>query len=490
MNQMSSENWGFLTDLEVIFVAIGFFYLTRAYLWNLRTPPGPKRIPIIGNLLDMPKEKECLKFTEWAHKYGNIVYLKIFRQHYFILSNYEDVFELLHKRSRHYSDRPVFPMSGELMGWDVAISLRNYDDSLRSMRRLAHQTFNPELWPLEENEIAKLPKLLLKTPADFEAHIRRTVSSVVLKATYGYSIPDGEEGNDDLMVKLPERGLHEFSIAQAPGAFLVDLIPLLKYVPPWFPGAGFRRKAMEWKLHLQEMMDTPFEFTKSQMNSGDAPPSLVSIHYPKAKSPEEIAILKHTAGSICYSSGGTDTTSAAIITFFAAMTLYPEVQRKAQEELDSLIGLERLPCVADRPSLPYVEAVLKEVLRWVPVVPIGVPHRASQHDIYKGYDIPKGSIIFSNIWAMTRDKKYFPDPDVFRPGRFLSGELPESRVVDPLQTVFGFGRRSCPGQRVAEPSLFLAITMVLLTFNITKAKDPNTGEDITPVIETTPGLVM
>ncbi|GJJ06167.1 hypothetical protein Clacol_000356 [Clathrus columnatus] len=431
----------------------------------------------------MPKEKEWLKFTEWTHKYGNIVYLKMVRQHFFILSDYEDVFELLHKRSRHYSDRPVFPMSGELMGWDVAILFRNYDDSLRTMRRLTHQTFNPEIWPLEEKELTKLPKLLLETPANFEAHIRRTIASVVLKATYGYSIPNGEEGNDDLMVKLSERGLHEFSIAQAPGAFLVDFIPLLKYVPPWFPGAGFRRKAMEWKLHQQEMMDTPFEFTKSQMNSGDAPPSLVSIHYPKAKSLEEIALLKYTAGSLY---GGI----AAILTFFAAMTLYPEVQLKAQKEVDSLIGLERLPCVADRPSLPYVEAILKEVLRWVPIVPLSVPHRVSQHDVYKGYDIPKGSIIFSNIWAMTRDKKYFPDPDVFRPERFLSGELPDLRVVDPLQTVFGFGRRSCPGQRVAESSLFLAITIILLTFNITKAKDPTTGEDITPVIEMTPGVVV
>ena len=84
--------------------------------------------------------------------------------------------------------------------------------------------------------------------------------------------------------------------------------------------------------------------------------------------------------------------------FFLAMTLFPEVQRKAQAEIDAVVGPDRLPNLNDRSSLPYVEAVIKEVLRWQPVLPLGVPHRSVHEDIFNGFLIPKDSIIVTNIW--------------------------------------------------------------------------------------------
>lgn len=88
----------------------------------------------------------------------------------------------------------------------------------------------------------------------------------------------------------------------------------------------------------------------------------------------------------------------AIETFFLAMTLYPEVQRKAQEEIDRVLGPGRLPTMADRPHLPYVDALVKEVLRWHPVAPMGIPHMSSEDDMYNGYFIPKGTLLLPNIW--------------------------------------------------------------------------------------------
>lgn len=87
-------------------------------------------------------------------------------------------------------------------------------------------------------------------------------------------------------------------------------------------------------------------------------------------------------------------------TFFLAMMLYPEVQRKAREEIDRVVGDGRLPNVKDRDSLPYVEAVLKEVFRWHPIAPMGLPHEITEDDIYQGYLIPKGAIIIPNIWCV------------------------------------------------------------------------------------------
>jgi len=173
------------------------------------------------------------------------------------------------------------------------------------------------------------------------------------------------------------------------------------------------------------------------------------------------------------------------------MCLHPQIQQKAQAEIDSVIGSERLPSVPDRESLPYVEAIVKEVFRWLPVAPLGVPHCLAQNDSYKGFDMPSGAVVISNIWAMSRDPKYYPDPEVFRPERFCTGELDElPPFADPLNYVFGFGRRVCPGQQLAEPSVFLAIAMTLGTFNIEKIRDPQTGNMIEPDLKLIPGGVI
>ena len=88
--------------------------------------------------------------------------------------------------------------------------------------------------------------------------------------------------------------------------------------------------------------------------------------------------------------------------FFLAMALYPEVQKKAQQELDAVVGSERLPDFSDRPSLPYVNAIVRELLRWHPATPMGVPHRILADDEYNGYTIPAGTTVFVNIWYVNR----------------------------------------------------------------------------------------
>lgn len=91
-------------------------------------------------------------------------------------------------------------------------------------------------------------------------------------------------------------------------------------------------------------------------------------------------------------------TVSSIGTFFLAMALNPEVQQKAQDEIDRVIGTSQLPTLADRDRLPYVSAVVKEVFRWHPVVPMGIPHMSTADDMYDGYCIPKGSLLMPNIW--------------------------------------------------------------------------------------------
>ncbi|KAJ7202041.1 cytochrome P450 [Mycena pura] len=170
-------------------------------------------------------------------------------------------------------------------------------------------------------------------------------------------------------------------------------------------------------------------------------------------------------------------TVSAISSFFLAMALYPEVQSRAQAEVDKVVTDGRLPQLSDRPNLPYVECVMQEVLRWNPVGPLGVPHMSTKDDVYRDYHLPAGTIIIANIWSILHDPIVFPDPHEFRPERFLN----DKRADEINTSVFGFGRRACPGVYFAEASIFIAISMALSQCNIsnpTNSRGQKIGKDV------------
>ena len=128
-------------------------------------------------------------------------------------------------------------------------------------------------------------------------------------------------------------------------------------------------------------------------------------------------------------------------TFFLAMVLNPKVVIKAQEELDRVVGKGGLPDFSHKDNLPYIDALMKEVLRWGSPLPIGLPKRAMQDDVYRGYLIPEGATVIENIWAALRDPNAYPDPESFNPDRFLKDGKLNPLVFDPEERVFGVGRR-------------------------------------------------
>lgn len=167
--------------------------------------------------------------------------------------------------------------------------------------------------------------------------------------------------------------------------------------------------------------------------------------------------------------GGVDTTSSSIISFILAMCVFREVQEKAQKEIDEVLG-GRCPTIHDQASLPYICAVLSEVLRWRTVTILGgIPHAPIQDDEYMGYHIPKGTGIYGNVWAIHRHPREFPAPDSFRPERFINQERPYP--VKKGHNAFGWGRRQCSGQPLAEQGLFMIIARMLWAFNIQPGLD-------------------
>jgi len=127
--------------------------------------------------------------------------------------------------------------------------------------------------------------------------------------------------------------------------------------------------------------------------------------------------------------------------FFLAMILNPKVMKKAQEELDQVVGKEELPDFSHKDNLPYIDALVKEVLRWSPPLPISLPNRAMQDDFYRGYSIPEGATIIQNVWGIFRDPNVYPDPEAFNPDRFLKDGKIDPLVPNPEDRAFGAGRR-------------------------------------------------
>ncbi|KAG1878399.1 cytochrome P450 [Suillus tomentosus] len=456
-------------------------------------PPGPRGLPLVGNLQDIPRDKSWLTFTEWGKKYGDISHINVLGMHIVVLNSVESAVEMLDKKSSIYSDRPVVPMTGELMGYGQTLAYLCYGERFRLFRKNCHRIFGSraalvDYHPIEEMEAHRFLKRVLAKPDRLQAYVRLTAAAVVLRLCYGYEVKE----DDDPLVDIAKRTLDQLSRYSLTGEFMVDFLPFLAKVPEWFPGAGFKRLARECRKNTEEMAAAPYKFVKDQVAAGIAPKSFASdLLKDRTLTPEEDYIVKWSAVSLF--SGGADTTVSAIYSFFLAMTLFPDVQKKAQAEIDAVVGPYRLPSFADRASLPYVEALTKEVLRWNIVISsidqqcsMSVDRSTIQDDIHDGYYIPKGSLIIINVWSMLNDPQTHANPSGFNPERFLAkdGKEPER---DPRTVCFGFGRRLCPGLHLADASIWISIAMSLAVFNVSKVVE--NGVEITPEVDYTSRMI-
>lgn len=313
-------------------------------------------------------------------------------------------------------------------------------------------------------------------------------SAIVLRITYGYSI---EPDKIDPLVSLIEHMMDNLSKAMLPLAWTVDMLPQLDYLPSWLPGMSFQKTARKWAHVTRLSMDVPYHFVQKQTLNGKFRPSYVSSlleqngkkvdgHW--SLDPDNEDAIKNSA-AIIYG-GGADTTVSTISSFILAMILFPGVQDRAQEEIDRVVGSERLPGFQDRDQLPYLNALVKEALRWLPVVPIGTTHVAEEEVMYAGYRIPKGSLLLPSIWWFCHDPSVHPNPFEFEPDRFLEPR----NERDPWDHVFGYGRRICPGRYLAHDNLYLTISRILATFHINKAVDKQ-GNPLHVKVGQTPGLI-
>ncbi|KAF9808713.1 hypothetical protein IEO21_07775 [Rhodonia placenta] len=459
---------------------------------HLPLPPGPRGLPVLGNVHQIPMQYQQNIFLNWAKRHGDIVYLRFFQKPAIIISSLKAAQDLMEKRGSKYSSRPYSVFMLEFVLPRPNLVLMPYTDQCRLHRKLFQVTFESRTMldsyrPLQRRYVDILLADLVRDPEGFIAHLKRYAGALTIELAYGHH---ADIVNEEFMA-FADKAMASVTEAGGVASTLVDFFPVMKYIPEWIPGGGFKRHAFMTQKMIREVMSTPYSIVRESMKNGNAQQCFTTFLLGELSEDGRVddatAWDIKGAATVLYLGKGAQTMTT-LISFILAMVLHRGTFEKAQAELDRVIGSERLPNLDDRESLPYLECVLKEVYRWNPPAPLGIPHSVTEEDAYRGYAIPADTIVIPNIWAMSRDVEQYSDPDTFLPERFEAMSPQEANKKDPRKYVFGFGRRICPGRFLADSSVWLAIANIVATMDIQKARDIS-GKEITPILSFKTGIV-
>ncbi|KAJ6579508.1 cytochrome P450 [Mycena vulgaris] len=461
----------------------------------LPLPPGPPgRVPILGHIFILPTSYEWLEYRRWSAELGSdIICLDVLGQHVVVLNSLKAVNELFERRSALYSDR--FVTQAGRLGFHWIHGLMPFGKDFLQVRKAANKylshTSIKEYQQVQLSAARKCLDDLLKCPDEFVQHFRELTGCIILGAAYGIQPQAGDPYMHTVLMAI--QGLN---LGLSTRALLYDLLPagkfyvcpcfcgnsdilLVRWLPDWLPGLGISKEAQRFVGDIAELPDLPLRETRKAMEDGTALHSIASSMLADTTLGDNV--IRSVTGSMYL--GGTETTVASIVNFVLAMINHPEVQQKAHAEIDAVVGEGRLPDFRDEPSLPYVNALVKEVMRWRTVTALGTPHRLTADDVYNGFLLPKDSIIIGNAFAIMHDETLFRDPDAFMPDRYLD---PSTKSLD---VIFGFGSRICPGRHLARSSIWITIVSILSTFMISKAMDNDGHEIEVSAEEVTSGVV-
>ncbi|KDQ22135.1 hypothetical protein PLEOSDRAFT_1050675 [Pleurotus ostreatus PC15] len=471
----------------ILFVAFLFTVLSYVTKKAQRTPPlppGPRKYPIIGNLLKVPSDNHWVVYDRLAKECNSdIIHLSVFGNSVIVLNSFAAATEVLDRQSSISSSRPLGTMIGEIMGWKYIFSLQPYGQRWRDSRRMFWQEFHPEHGrahhrPIQLRCSRDLIRRLYESPIDFQNHVRHAIGAGIISVLYGLDIQE-----EDPNITMVDDALKHINVGLI-GTCMVDLFPFLRHIPRWVPGAGFRAIGESAARDLNLLIDVPYSQTRKLLVQGRGESSFIHRTLSRGPIPDggmEERILKEAATTTYI--GANETSKLPMTLLFAMMAQNPDVQTKAQQELDQYLDHRRLPEFGDEIHLPYTYAVLLELLRY----PSCLPRSLVSDGKYKSYHLPSGSIVFYNIWAILHDETTFPEPEKFNPSRFLKDGVIDTQLKDRVMATFGFGRRVCPGRYFALDNLWLNLASILSVYTMSKAVDES-GQQIEIDLEYTADL--
>ncbi|KAG2135175.1 cytochrome P450 [Suillus clintonianus] len=384
--------------------------------------------------------------------------------------------DIMEKQGGSLTDRPRMIAAGEILSGGQAIGFMHAGDRFRRMRRALHSHLQPKAaeayQPLQMSHARNTVLDILDDPYNFQNHATTYAAASIIKKTYGKTTPTSAS---DTEVREVHRLFESFRTALRPGAYLVDSIPWLKYLP-WY-GLDLKRQFESTrKLYTNQLNRVKQQLARIVLptfrlclNYSTAEQcgcwSFVCEIYARKRAPPSFDETEMAFLGGALFGAGSDTTAVAICTVLMAAACFPEEQAKVQAELDMVIGRHRAPTFTDQESLPCLQAFISEALRWRPLAANGFAHRTTEDVIWENYCIPAGTTVSGNHWAISRDPEVYPDPDMFKPQRWINDQ---GRMREDLKFfVYGFGRRICPTQHVANRSVFINSLLILWAFQLT-----------------------
>ncbi|KAH6641002.1 cytochrome P450 [Chaetomium tenue] len=434
-------------------------------------PPGPPPEPLLGHYRIVPQDAAFKRYAEWAKEYeSDVLFFQTFGTKWVVLNSLAAATELLEKRGSSYADRPRFVMFEE-MGWSPTLTWLRWGPKYHLHRRVLQPPFTKsrvsKYTAHQRKEAIIFCKGLVDNPNDWLISVRRFSVAIVLQIAYGLKV----EGPESQWIRLAEDTANAIGKSGAPASSIMDRFPATRYLPSWLPFMERLRYAHTWRPAIQNLTSLPFEASLKSLASGTDNHSFVhsrmGIFNDNAHSglPNDFGLedIKGAAATIVIA--GNDTTAATMMLLVLYLMQNPDAQRKAQDEVDRVVGGDRLPTWDDIANLPYTNLILQETYRMNPLSSLGIPHASVADDVYNGMFIPKGTVIYPNVWAMTHDESVYTEPFRFWPERYLSKEQGGNDEPLPVGN-FGFGRRICIGRNLAENSLLIVLATMLATVDI------------------------
>ncbi|XP_027553830.1 cytochrome P450 1A5-like [Neopelma chrysocephalum] len=490
---------GAISATEVLIVAAVFclvFLLLQSLQQHipkgLKSPPGPRGYPILGNVLELRKDTH-LALTKLSQKYGDVMEVRIGMRPVVVLSGLETIKQALVKQGEEFKGRPdLYSFRYVADGQSMAFS-PDSGEVWKARRKLAQnalKTFSLAPSPtssstcLLEEHVSKEAEYLvtkflqlMKEEKSFEPfqYLVVSVANVVCAMCFGKRY----EHNDQELLRVVNSA-EQFDAVAGTG-HPADFIPLLRYLPSRSMKLfiDFNKSFLSF---LQKIVKEHYE-TYDENNIRDITDSLIEQCLEKkvetntaTQIPKEkiVNLVNDIFGA------GFDTVTTALTWSLSYLVTYPDIQKRIQKELDQTIGQERRPRLSDRGTLPYTEAFILEMFRHSSFLPFTIPHSTTKDTVLNGYYIPKDRCVFINQWQVNRDEKLWKDPETFNPERFLSADGTKVNKEDGEKVlVFGLGKRRCPGETIARWQVFLFLSTLLqqLEFSVCDGKKV----DMTPI---------
>ncbi|KAM3930504.1 cytochrome P450 2K1-like [Leptodactylus fuscus] len=449
-------------------------------------PPGPKPLPIIGNMHIMDMKRPYKTFLELSKKYGPVYSVHVGSQKMVLLCGYDTVKDALVNYAEDFSERPYVPIFHDLSkGYGILFS---HGENWKVMRRFTLSTLRDLGMGRKtiENRISEECDSLVKKfqsyggkPFENTMIMNAAVANIIVSILLGHRF----DYDDPVILRLLSLINENIRLAGSP---MVTLYNTFHSLVRWLPGG--HKKVNKNAAETQKFIRETFTKFKEHLDVNDQRTLIDAFFIKQQEEKSEFASYFHDQNLTMLISNlfaaGMETTSTTLRWGLLLMMKYPEIQKNVHNEIEKVIGSSE-PRSEHRMKMPYTDAVIHEVQRFANIVPTNLPHATAQDVTFRGYFIPKGTYVVPLLTSVLRDEAYFEKPDEFYPQHFLDseGNFKKSEAFLP----FSAGKRSCAGENLAKVELFLFFTSLLQNFTFQAV--PGAELDLTPAVGfTTPPM--